>query len=506
MTDALTAIDTLPSREICFRAMAAKDHRFDGLFFIAVRSTGIYCRPVCPATAPKRENISFYANAAAATAAGYRPCLRCRPELSPEAHAQVREEAVRRALALIADGALQDGSADALAARVGLSARQLQRVFLTHVGATPHTVHATRRLLLAKQLLTETALPVTDVALAAGYNSLRRFNAAFKSGCGMPPSAIRRLKSAAIAPSGTLTLRLGYRPPLDFPMLLRFLAKRAIPGIERVSDDSYERVIGTADASSWIRVRAASERPELLLEIGNADPRAIPGIVRRVRRMFDLDADLRAVHAVFATDLLLKQAIDLHPGMRVPCGWDGFELAVRAVLGQQISVAGATTLARRLVEHWGEPRTDAAATQIGLDRAFPSPERLRDAPLETIGLPRTRAATLRGLSAAVADGRLSFDAGQPLQDFVECATALPGIGAWTAQYIAMRALALPDAFPAGDLVLQQRLAPPGIARLSERATEARSQAWRPWRAYAVLHLWHLPADIATNSGMETAAA
>lgn len=222
--------------------------------------------------------------------------------------------------------------------------------------------------------------------------------------------------------------------------------------------------------------------------------------------MFDLDADLRAVHAVFATDPLLKQAIDLHPGMRLPCGWDGFELAVRAVLGQQISVAGATTLARRLVEHWGEPRSDAAATQIGLDRAFPSPERLRDAPLKTIGLPRTRAATLRGLSAAVADGRLSFDAGQPLQDFVECATALPGIGAWTAQYIAMRALALPDAFPAGDLVLQQRLAPNGIARLSERATEARSQAWRPWRAYAVLHLWHLPADIATNSGMETAAA
>lgn len=265
MSDALPTINALPSREICFRAMAAKDHRFDGLFFIAVRSTGIYCRPVCPAAAPKQENITFYANAAAATAAGYRPCLRCRPELSPEAHAQVREDAVRRALALIADGALQDGSADALAARVGLSARQLQRVFLAHVGATPHTVHATRRLLLAKQLLTETALPVTDVALAAGYNSLRRFNAAFKAGCGMPPGAIRRLKSAASAPSGTLTLRLGYRPPLDFPMLLRFLAKRAIPGIERVNDDSYERVIGPADASSWIRVRAATERPELLL-------------------------------------------------------------------------------------------------------------------------------------------------------------------------------------------------------------------------------------------------
>ena len=491
--------ETLPPREVCFRAMAAKDHRFDGLFFIAVRSTGIYCRPVCPAPPPKRQNINFYPNAAAATTAGYRPCLRCRPELSPETFAQVREDAVRRALAMITEGALQDDSCGTLATRVGLSVRQLQRVFLAHVGATPHTVHATRRLLLAKQLLTETALPVTDVALAAGYNSLRRFNAAFKDGCGMPPGTIRRQKSAALAPSGALTLRLGYRPPLDFPLLLAFLAKRAIPGIERVNADSYERVVGTADAPAWIRVSAIATRPELQLDIDGADPRAIPDIVRRVRRMFDLDANLQAVHAAFADDPLLERAIALHPGLRVPCGWDGFELAVRAVLGQQISVAGATTLARRLVDTWGTQRAatgpmQAATPHPGLDRAFPSPERLRDAALESIGLPRTRAATLRALSAAVAEGRLSFEAGQTLDAFVERATALPGIGAWTAQYIAMRALALPDAFPAGDLVLQQRLAPPGLARLGERATEARSQAWRPWRAYAVLHLWHLPPD------------
>lgn len=489
------AHDTLPPREICERAMAAKDHRFDGLFFVAVRSTGIYCRPVCPAPAPKRSNISFYANAAAATAAGYRPCLRCRPELSPEAFAQVREDAVRRALAMIAEGALQDASCQALAARVGLSARQLQRVFLAHVGATPHAVHATRRLLLAKQLLTETALPVTDVALAAGYNSLRRFNAAFKDGCGMPPGAIRRQASAAKAPSGTLVLRLGYRPPLDFPLLLAFLAKRAIPGIERVNADSYERAVGPGRA--WLRVSAVADRPELKLEIGEADPRGIPDLVRRVRRMFDLDADLRPVHAVFAEDALLSRAIALHPGLRVPCGWDGFELAVRAVLGQQISVAGATTLARRLVDTWGDAR-DAAAP-VGLDRTFPSPDRLRDAPLESIGLPKTRAATVRALSAAVVDGRLSFAGGQRLEEFVERAVALPGIGPWTAQYIAMRSMAMPDAFPAGDLVLQQRLGvAQGATRLSERATEARSQAWRPWRAYAVLHLWHLPVDLAVS--------
>lgn len=486
----------LPPREVCLRAMAAKDHRFDGLFFVAVRSTGIYCRPVCPAPAPKRSNITFHANAAAATAAGYRPCLRCRPELSPEAFAQVREDAVRRALAMIAEGALQDDSVEALAARVGLSARQLQRVFLAHVGATPHAVHATRRLLLAKQLLTETALPVTDVALAAGYNSLRRFNAAFRDGCGMPPGAIRRQASAAKAPSGTLRLRLGYRPPLDFPMLLAFLARRAIPGIERVGVDSYERAVGPGRA--WLRVSAVADRPELMLEIAEADPRDIPDLVRRVRRMFDLDADLRPMHAVFAEDGLLSRAVALHPGLRVPCGWDGFELSVRAVLGQQISVAGATTLVRRLVDTWGAHRDDAAPA--GLDRLFPSPKRLRDAPLEGIGLPKTRAATVRALAAAVADGRLSFEGGQRLEDFVARATALPGIGAWTAQYIAMRGMAMPDAFPAGDLVLQQRLAAAqGVARLTERATEARSQAWRPWRAYAVLHLWHLPADAAQRA-------
>ncbi|MBP6749063.1 MAG: DNA-3-methyladenine glycosylase 2 family protein, partial [Xanthomonadaceae bacterium] len=416
--------------------MAAKDHRFDGVFFVAVRSTGIYCRPVCPAPPPKRSNLTFYANAAAATAAGYRPCLRCRPELSPDAFAQVREEAVRRALALIAEGALQDEGVAALAARVGLSARQLQRVFLAHVGATPHAVHATRRLLLAKQLLTETALPATDVAMAAGYNSLRRFNAAFLDGCGMPPSAIRRSASAAKAPAGVLTLRLGYRPPMDFGLTLRFLAKRAIPGIERVDDDAYLRAIG--DGRAWLRVSAITDKPELRLELIDLDPhdsretRCIPDIVRRVRRMFDLDADLRHVHALFAQDPLLARAIAQRPGLRAPCGWDGFELAVRAVLGQQISVAGATTLARRLVDVWGGHR---AATN-GLDRMFPAPERLRDAPLETIGLPKTRAATIRALSAAVVEGRLSFEGGQRLEDFVARATALPGIGDWTAQYIA----------------------------------------------------------------------
>jgi AraC family transcriptional regulator of adaptative response / DNA-3-methyladenine glycosylase II len=484
----------MPSPVICDRARASKDARLDGLFFTAVRSTRIYCRPVCPAPTPKRQNITYYPTAAAATAAGYRPCLRCRPELSPEAQARGGDAMVQRALALIADGALQDASIETLATQVGVGSRQLRRVFLAHTGATPIAVHATRRLLLAKQLLTETTLPVTEVALAAGFNSLRRFNAAFLEGCGMPPTAIRRQRGET--PSGTLRLRLGYRPPLDFPAMLAFLRRRAIPGIDRVGAGSYERVIGPIDASAWIRVTASDAKPELLLEISNTDPRAIPDIVRRVRRMFDLDADLAGVHALFRNEPLLAKAIRKRPGLRVPGGWDGFEIAVRAVLGQQISVAGATTLARRLVETHGEPRVDApdGLDGAGLDRSFPTPERLRDAPLEKIGLPKTRAATLRSLATAVIAQRIHFGPGQRLDAFVESLVALPGIGPWTAHYVAMRALGHPDAFPAGDLVLQQVLG--GDTRLSERATEARSQAWRPWRAYAVLHLWHLANDAA----------
>jgi AraC family transcriptional regulator of adaptative response / DNA-3-methyladenine glycosylase II len=477
----------MPSADICDRARAAKDARFDGLFFTAVRSTGIYCRPVCPAPTPKRQNISYYPTAAAATAAGYRPCLRCRPELSPEANVRGGESLVQRALAMIAEGALQEASIEALAGRIGVSDRQLRRIFLEHTGATPIAVHTTRRLLLAKQLLTETSLPVTQVALAAGFQSLRRFNAAFLEGCGMAPTAIRRQRTEA--PNGTLSLRLGYRPPLDFAATLAFLGKRAIPGIERVSTDSYERVLGPTDASTWIRVTADPGKPELRLEISDTDPRAIPDIVRRVRRIFDLESDLRAVHAVLGESPVLAAAIRKRPGLRVPGGWDGFEVAVRAVLGQQISVAGATTLARRLVEAYGEQRSPA---RDGLDRVFPSPASLVDAPLEKIGLPKSRAATLRALARAVLDERVDFGAGQRLEAFVESFVALPGIGAWTAHYVAMRALSHPDAFPAGDLVLQQVLG--GAKRLSERETEACSQAWRPWRAYAVLQLWHLAGD------------
>ncbi len=480
----------LPSPEICDRAREARDARFDGLFFTAVTSTGIYCRPVCPAPAPKRRNIRYFASAAAAAAAGFRPCLRCRPELAPGAMAhRLGAALIDRALAMIADGALQEGSVDDLAARIGVGARQLRRLFIDRMGVAPLALHTTRRLLLAKQLLTETDLPATQIALAAGFGSVRRFNAAFQEGCGLAPTQIRRARRQAAG--GGLTLRLCYRPPFDFAAMLAFLGKRAMPGLERVTTHSYERLAGSADAPLRLTVTADPPRSELHLRIDGADPRAIPDLVHRVRRLFDLDADLTPVQRAFASEPLLARGIAERPGLRVPGGWDGFEIAVRAILGQQISVAGATTLAGRLVHKFG---TACAIVGDGFDRLFPPPEALRDAALESIGLPRARAASLRALAAAVAEGDVDFSAGQRLDDFVTRLCAPPGIGTWTAHYVAMRALGHPDAYPAGDLVLRQALGD-GSA-LSARECEARSQPWRPWRAYAVLHLWHLSSELA----------
>ncbi len=477
----------LPSHAQCEQARLARDARFDGLFYTAVRSTGIYCRPVCPAPPPHRRNVTYYPSAAAAAAAGYRPCLRCRPELSPDDANLLQDHTLHRALALIGEGILQDHPASALADAMGVSARQLQRLFVARLGATPAQLHATRRLLLAKQLLTETSLPVTQIALAAGFNSLRRFNSAFLAGCGMPPSALRKRHGAQ--PGGEPVLRLAYRPPLDFPLMLAFLRRRSLPGIELIDEHSYQRVIVSNGSPSLIRVTADPKRPELRLQLGTTDPRAIPSIVAHVRRVFDLDADLTTVHASLQDEPLLALAITRRPGLRIPGGWDGFEVAARAVLGQQVTVAAGTTLTRRLVDRFGQ---HLPGMPEGLDRQFPSPQVLVDAPQETIGLPRTRAATLRAVARACAEGRLDFSRAQTLDHFIQQATTLPGIGPWTAHYMALRGMAMPDAFPAGDLVLQQVLGEG--QRLSERETERRSQAWRPWRAYAVLHLWHLAGD------------
>ena len=475
---------SLPSPEACERARLSRDPRFDGLFFTAVRSTGIYCRPVCPAPTPRRENIAYFGNAAAAEAAGFRPCLRCRPELSPGDGAWRRGDAtVARALKLIDEGLLAEQPLAALAERVNLGERQLRRLFVERLGAPPIGVHGTRRLLFAKQLLTETTLPITDIALAAGFGSLRRFNTTFRESYRMAPRDLRK-RPARQAGDG-LVLRLGYRPPYDFAAMLGFLRGRALPGVELVDETGYARAIA---GDAWLRVSAwPGGEHALKLEMHGAAPASLLGYVHRLRRMFDLDADPRAIAAALAQTPRLRPLLRKRPGLRVPSGWDGFEIAVRAVIGQQVSVAAARTVTARIAQRFGQA-LPANAAMPGLTHLFPAPEALADADLDAIGLTRARAATVRTIAQAVLDGRVDFRPERTLEDFVARWVALPGIGPWTAQYIALRALGHPDAFPAEDLVLQ-RAAPNDGSRLTAKALSAQAEAWRPWRAYAVIHLW-----------------
>jgi AraC family transcriptional regulator, regulatory protein of adaptative response / DNA-3-methyladenine glycosylase II len=471
---------------VCEQARLSRDPRFDGLFFTAVTSTRIYCRPVCPAPSPRRENIAYYRNAAAAEAAGYRPCLRCRPELAPGDGAwRQGDAALSRALKLIDEGLLVGQSMAALAARVHLGERQLRRLFVERLGAPPIGVHGTRRLLFAKQLLTETTLPITQVASAAGFGSLRRFNATFQAAYRMAPRDLRKRPRADAGQ--TLSLRLGYRPPYDFDAMLDFLRGRALPGVEAVDATRYARVIGPGDAPGWLRVSAwPGNEHALRLEVHGAAPTRLLQIVNRVRRMFDLDADPQAINAALATDPRLRPLLLQRPGLRLPSGWDGFEIAVRAIIGQQVSVAAARTVATRLARRHGQPLPSPFPQ--GLEHLFPTPGSLVEADLVALGLTRARADTIKSMSLALLEGRVDFSSEHTLEEAVARWTALPGIGAWTAHYIALRALGHPDAFPAGDLVLQRALPDDG-SRLGEKALSLRAEAWRPWRAYAAIHLW-----------------
>lgn len=476
----------LPSPQVCEQARLSRDARFDGLFFTAVASTGIYCRPVCPAPAPKRENVGYYPSAAAAEAAGYRPCLRCRPELSPGDGTWRRGDAVvARALKLIDEGALVEQPLSALAERVNLGERQLRRLFVERLGAAPIGVHGTRRLLFAKQLLTETDLPITDVAMAAGFGSLRRFNTTFRDAYRMAPRDLR--KRPVARGEDTLTLRLGYRPPYDFHAMLDFLRGRALPGVEHVDAHAYSRVVATVATPGWLRVSAwPGDEHALKLELHGVPAAALLETVNRIRRMFDVDADPRAIADALGTSPRLRPLLARQPGLRLPSGWDGFEIAVRAILGQQVRVAAARTLATRLAHRYGQPLP--APLGEGLDGVFPTPDALVDADLASIGLTRSRADTVRGVAQALLDGRVDFHAERTLDDFVARWVALPGIGPWTAQYIAMRALGHPDAFPTDDLVLRQQASDEGDT-VTGKALAALAEQWRPWRAYAVIHLW-----------------
>ena len=475
------------------RARISRDARFDGKFFIAVTSTGIYCRPVCPARTSKRANIRFYPTAAAAAEAGYRPCLRCRPEAAPGTPAWMGTSAVvRRALRLIDEGILDEGSVDALASHLGIGPRHLCRLFLRHVGASPVAVAQTRRLHFAKRLLDETKLPITEIALAAGFGSLRRFNGAFQQTYRRAPRELRRERSNGLASraGNAVALKLAFRPPYDWIQVRDFLAARAVTGVERVDERGYARTVVGGDCQGVICVRPVAGEDALELQVQGMAPGALFQLTSSVRRAFDLASDPARIAPAFSSDTLLAPLVKRRPGLRSPGAWDPFECAVRAVVGQQVSVAAGRTLAARLVARAGRRLT---AGEEGLTHLFPSPADLAYADLAGLGLTRTRIGALRALARAVAEGTLSFSA--PVEEIIAALAELPGIGAWTAQYVALRALNEPDAFPAGDLVLR-RMASTNGRPLTPRALATLAEAWRPWRGYAAIHLWRSATDIA----------
>jgi AraC family transcriptional regulator of adaptative response / DNA-3-methyladenine glycosylase II len=493
----------LPVRGTCYRALQSRDSRFDGLLFVGVTSTGIYCRPVCPARTPKLENCRFFGSAAAAQEAGFRPCLRCRPETAPDlASWRGTSNTVSRALALITDGALDgdDASVEALAERLGIGERHLRRLFVQHLGASPIAVAQTRRVLFAKQLIHETKMSMTEIALAAGFGSIRRFNEIFRALFHRPPSALRRKLSAnSVSPEAGVTLRLRYRPPYDWDSMLGYLRARAIRGIEVVESGSYLRTIGIDGFTGSVQVTHLPERQSLCVTIRFPRVQSLPAIISRVRRLFDLGADIETIEAHLSLDPLLAPFVAQHPGLRAPGGWDGFELAVRAILGQQVSVAAARRLAGQLVASHGERVSSDFVSEPRLTHVFPEAPRLALATCIEVGMPEARRCALKELAgAAVADPNLFRSLGT-IEEAIARLRKIRGVGEWTAQYIALRALRETDAFPAADIGLLRGAEVVDGARSTVPNLLVRSESWRPWRAYAAQHLWAAGALVTPES-------
>jgi AraC family transcriptional regulator of adaptative response / DNA-3-methyladenine glycosylase II len=484
-----------PDTSALYNAFVSRDPRFDGVFFIGVTSTGIYCRPVCTARTPKAANCRFFDNAEAAEKASFRPCLRCRPELAPgnapvdDAHRIANLVAYR-----IEEGMLDNGAGlEDVAAKFGWSSRQIRRIVHKELGVSPMELVLTRRLLLAKQLLTETIMPVTDVAFASGFASLRRFNDAFSSRYGIPPTRLRKAANGApsmTASDGTFTLQLAYRPPFDWTSLLHFLRLRTLKGVERVDEDVYSRTVRLGTHAGWIQVRHVPAKRVLLVELTHSLTPVLPALLTRLRSVFDLSARPDLIAEQLIRDPLLTDIVARNPGMRVPGAFDGFELAVRAILGQQITVRAATTLAGRYVKAFGD---SISTPHDDLTHLAPTAHRIAQLCVDDIaslGIIQSRARSIIALATEVASGRLALDAGADPVTTMEQLVALPGIGRWTAHYIAMRALRWPDAFPKEDIALRNRLGGVTAARAEEL-----SQPWRPWRSYATLHLWHSAARV-----------
>ena len=481
----------LPSSEICYRALQCRDSRFDGLIFVGVASTGIYCRPICPARTPTFEHCKFFGSAAAAQDAGFRPCLRCRPETAPDlASWRGTSNTVSRALALIAEGAL-DGDASSvekLAERLGVGERQLRRLFLQHLGASPISVAQTRRVLFAKQLIHETQMPMTEVAMAAGFGSLRRFNETFLNLFHRPPSALRRKHSRKLEEKD-VQLRLRYRPPYDWDCMLAFLQARVVPGVEIVSGGRYLRSVEIDGAIGSIEVSHRGDQQSIGVKIRFPDVRLLPAIVARVRRQFDLGADIETIDRHLSADPVLAPLVAQRPGLRAPGGWDAFEIAVRAVLGQQISVTAARGLAGQLVALLGRSVPKSFRMHPDLSHVFPTAKRLSSVSSVGLRIPLARLRALKAVAeAAVGDPNLFRPFGS-IEETVARLRTIHGIGEWTAQYIALRAVREMDAFPSTDIGLLRSVASIDGTPTSAANLFGRAESWRPWRAYAAQHLW-----------------
>jgi len=482
-----------PEHRPLYDAIAARDARFDGVFFVGVTSTRVYCRPICRVRTPKARNCRFFDTAQQAEQAGFRPCLRCRPELAPgNAPVDDAQRIAQLIVQRLEEGGLDEHTGiDAIGDQFELSSRQIRRIVRHELGVPPIQLLLTRRLLLAKQLLTETALSMTDVAFASGFSSVRRFNDAFLGRYRMPPSRLRKKATdgaMVIAESQTSTLQLAYRPPYDWNSVLAFLAARALAGVEHVTDHSYARTVQLGTARGWIRVTQSNKQHVLLLEFTHTLTPVLPALLSRVRALFDLDARPDVIVKRLAKDQRLAWTVKKNPGLRVPGAFNGFEMGLRAILGQQVTVKAATTIAGRFVDAFGERIVTPVAE---LNRLTPVPARLAAVTVDQIarhGILASRATSIIALAKAQDSAELSLDRGAHHNpaDSIKRLAELPGIGLWTAHYVAMRAMQWPDAFPKEDIALRNNL-----GGVTAKEAEAISQAWRPWRSYAVMHLWNM---------------
>lgn len=480
--------------DICYDALLSRNRRFDGWFFVGVSTTGVYCRPVCPVKPPKAQNCSYYPTAAAAEKAGFRPCMRCRPELAPgHGLLDLSGNLADAAAALIENGFLNEHGIDALARRVGVTERHLRRIFAAQFGVSPVEFAQTQRLLMAKRLLTDTALPVAVVASTAGFGSVRRFNDLFRQRYGLNPLRVR--KGAGAAAGGDMTFPLPYRPPFAWGELMRFLAQRQIVGVERIDAHGYARAVAlpngerNGQVTGWLSVTHVPQRFALAVTVSPALTPVVPAVLARVRRLFDLDSRPDVI------DAHLGELADGTPGLRVPGAFDGLEIAVRAIAGEHLAATDGGAALARVAERFGMP-ISADGAPPGLTHALPAADTLADTPpaaLEAIGVTRAAAHAIVSLARAVADGTLVLEPMAPLDATLAALRALPGFDERAVQYVAMRAMAWPNAFPADEAWFARRAANAERPRIA--SSEPHAARWAPWRAYAALHVWRLQGEV-----------